>query len=213
MIEVAKYQKLAAEREREHEEWQKQHKGLLEAHQRKVAELQKKFEDQEADDRAHKTRIIEEKELNSKVHGETLNQLEKDADTEIEELKRRYKENLSAEHDDKVRLKGQAGIHRKHHEDLKRQMQKKDEELRMQQEEAGVGRQADPRARPEPQGDSRARQDHRRQGAEDLRFEEAEPGAREVQVRARLQDQGAQGSDRPEERFDLADEEEDSGNG
>merc|ERR1719399_453487 len=136
MIEVAKYQKLAAEREREHEEWQKQHKGLLEAHQRKVAELQKKFEDQEADDRAHKTRIIEEKELNSKVHGETLNQLEKDADTEIEELKRRYKENLSAEHDDKVRLKGQAGIHRKHHEDLKRQMQKKDEELRMQQDEA-----------------------------------------------------------------------------
>merc|ERR1719160_1814930 len=113
-----------------------QHKGLLEAHQRKVAELQKKFEDQEADDRAHKTRIIEEKELNSKVHGETLNQLEKDADTEIEELKRRYKENLSAEHDDKVRLKGQAGIHRKHHEDLKRQMQKKDEELRMQQDEA-----------------------------------------------------------------------------
>merc|ERR1719440_425061 len=136
MIEVAKYQKLAAEREREHEEWQRQHKALLEAHQRKVAELQKKFEDQEADDRAHKTRIIEEKELNSKVHGETLNQLEKDADTEIEELKRQYKENLSAEHDDKVRLKGQAGIHRKHHEDLKRQMQKKDEELRMQQDEA-----------------------------------------------------------------------------
>merc|ERR1719313_1960678 len=97
MIEVAKYQKLAAEREREHE-------ALLEAHQRKVAELQKKFEDQEVDDRAHKTRIIEEKELNSKVHGETLNQLEKDADTE--------------------------------NEDLKRQMQKKDEELRMQQDEA-----------------------------------------------------------------------------
>merc|ERR1719313_3223889 len=136
MIEVAKYQKLAAEREREHEAWQRQHKSLLEGHQRKVAELQKKFEDQEADDRAHKTRIIEEKELNSKVHGETLNQLEKDADTEIEELKRRYKENLNAEHDDKVRLKGQAGIHRKHHEDLKRQMQKKDEELRMQQDEA-----------------------------------------------------------------------------
>merc|ERR1719146_601053 len=136
MIEVAKYQKLAAEREREHEEWQRQHKALLEAHQRKVAELQKKFEDQEADDRAHKTRIIEEKELNSRVHGETLRQLEHDADTEIEELKRQYKERLNAEHDDKVRLKGQAGIHRKHHEDLKRQMQKKDEELRMQQDEA-----------------------------------------------------------------------------
>merc|ERR1719321_1027039 len=74
--------------------------------------------------------------MNSKVHGETLRQLEQDADMEIEELKRRYKEMLSHEHDDKVRLKGQAGIPRKHHEDLKRQMQKKDEELRMQQDEA-----------------------------------------------------------------------------
>merc|ERR1719386_132319 len=55
---------------------------------------------------------------------------------EIEELKRLYKEMLIHEHDDKVRLKGHAGIHRKHHEDLKRQMQKKDEELRMQQDEA-----------------------------------------------------------------------------
>merc|ERR1719386_688289 len=74
--------------------------------------------------------------MNSKVHNETLRQLEQDADSEIEELKKQYKDRLSAEHDDKVRLKGQAGIHRKHHEDLKRQMQKKDEELRMQQDEA-----------------------------------------------------------------------------
>merc|ERR1711861_19225 len=75
MIEVAKYQKLAAEREREHEEWQRQHKSLIEAHQRKVQELTKKFEDQEAEDRAHKARIMEEKEMNSKVHNETLRQL------------------------------------------------------------------------------------------------------------------------------------------
>merc|ERR1719214_101659 len=127
MIEVAKYQKLAVEREREHEEWQRQHKALIEAHQRKVQELTKKFEDQEADDRAHKARIMEEKEMNSKVHNETLRQLEQDADSEIEELKKQYKDRLSAEHDDKVRLKGQAGIHRKHHEDLKRQMRKKQE--------------------------------------------------------------------------------------
>merc|ERR1719453_1256063 len=36
---------------------------------------------------------------------------------------------LAQEKDEKVRLRGQAGIHRKHHEDLKRQMTKKEEEL------------------------------------------------------------------------------------
>merc|ERR1711977_86287 len=59
-----------------------------------------------------------------------------DADREIEELKEVYEEKLMQEKDDKVRLRGQAGIHRKHHEDLKRQMQKKEEELRQHQDEA-----------------------------------------------------------------------------
>merc|ERR1712185_490915 len=61
---------------------------------------------------------------------------EQDADREIEELKEVYEEKLMQEKDDKVRLRGQAGIHRKHHEDLKRQMQKKEEELRQHQDEA-----------------------------------------------------------------------------
>ena len=34
---MAKYQKLAVEREREHEEWQRQHKQFIEAHARKVS--------------------------------------------------------------------------------------------------------------------------------------------------------------------------------
>merc|ERR1711904_157114 len=51
-------------------------------------------------------------------------------------LKEVYEEKLMQEKDDKVRLRGQAGIHRKHHEDLKRQMQKKEEELRQHQDEA-----------------------------------------------------------------------------
>merc|ERR1719169_77911 len=67
--------------------------------------------------------------MNSKVHNETLRQLEQDSDAEIEELKRHFKDKLSTEHDDKVRLKGQAGIHRKHHDDLKRQMQKKQDDV------------------------------------------------------------------------------------
>merc|ERR1719163_1424255 len=40
-----------------------------------------------------------------------------------------YEKQLTQEKDEKVRLRGQAGIHRKHHEDLKRQMTKKEEEL------------------------------------------------------------------------------------
>jgi len=55
---------------------------------------------------------------------------EQDADQEIEELKQNYEKMLAQEKDEKVRLRGQAGIHRKHHEDLKRQMLKKEDELR-----------------------------------------------------------------------------------
>merc|ERR1712159_512602 len=75
-------------------------------------------------------RILEEKEQAFKQHQETLRQLEQDADCEIEELKEMYEEKLAQEKDEKVRLRGQAGIHRKHHEDLKRQMNKKEDELK-----------------------------------------------------------------------------------
>eukprot|EP00971_Amphidinium_carterae_P057544 1137743-Amphidinium_carterae.1 len=40
------------------------------------------------------------------------------------------KAKLAAEKDEKVRLRGQAGIHRKHYDDLKRQMKKKEEDVK-----------------------------------------------------------------------------------
>ncbi|KAF4662030.1 WD repeat domain 65 [Perkinsus olseni] len=49
---------------------------------------------------------------------------------------RLYEQLLSYERDDKVKLRGEAGIHKKHHEDLRKQMHKKEEEIRGQQEEA-----------------------------------------------------------------------------
>merc|ERR1711904_416112 len=52
-----------------------------------------------------------------------------DADREIEELKEMFEMQLAQEKDEKVRLRGQAGIHRKHHEDLKRQMTTKEKDL------------------------------------------------------------------------------------
>merc|ERR1711908_199050 len=45
MIEVGRYQKLAAEREREHQHWDQQHRELIEQHNRQVAESQKRFEE------------------------------------------------------------------------------------------------------------------------------------------------------------------------
>jgi cilia- and flagella-associated protein 57 len=62
--------------------------------------------------------------------------LDQDSKREIDELTKQYEEKLSQESDDKVRLRGQAGIHRKHYEDLKRQMVRKEEEIRSQGEEA-----------------------------------------------------------------------------
>merc|ERR1712238_383667 len=69
-----------------------------------------------------------------KQHQETLAQLEQDADREIEELKEMYEQKLAQEKDEKVRLRWQAGIHRKHHDDLKRQMQKKQDDVRKEEE-------------------------------------------------------------------------------
>ncbi len=101
-----------------------------------LEENQKRFNEQKLEDGQQRQRILAEKDLSQRVHRETLDQLEQDADREIEELKDSYEDRLASERDDKVRLRGQAGIHRKHHDDLKRLMQKKDEEFRFFLEDA-----------------------------------------------------------------------------
>merc|ERR1711962_1681959 len=44
MIEVGRYQKSSAEREKEHAEWERQHTKLLKDHEDQVNELNKHFE-------------------------------------------------------------------------------------------------------------------------------------------------------------------------
>merc|ERR1712118_401004 len=92
--------------------------------------MRQEFEKQQRGKWDERDKIIKEKEQAFKQHHETLAQLEQDADREIDELKEMYEEKLAQEKDEKVRLRGQAGIHRKHHEDLKRQMNKKEDELK-----------------------------------------------------------------------------------
>merc|ERR1712183_812527 len=64
-----------------------------------------------------------------------MHQLEQDTDREILELKLEKEQRLQAERDDKVRLRGQSGIHKRNHEELKRQMQRKDEEHKMYEDQ------------------------------------------------------------------------------
>jgi len=136
MIEVSRYQKLAAEREGVHKDWEDKHHHMVDRHNRQVTDMHREFAEKQSGDN-HKIHLIkEEKSLAEKVHKETMRQLEQDTDREIEELKEEKEQRLKLEKDDKVRLRGQSGIHKRNHEDLKRQMAKKEEELRHFQEEA-----------------------------------------------------------------------------
>ncbi|CAE8610875.1 unnamed protein product [Polarella glacialis] len=136
MIEVGRYQKLAAERESIHRFWESEHQQLMGKHHKQVADMQRDFEENQTSDKNVIDRINEEKSLAEDVHQETMRQLEQDTDREIEELKEDKEARLKAEKDDKVKLRGQSGIHKRNHEELKRQMQRKEEELRQYQEEA-----------------------------------------------------------------------------
>merc|ERR1711988_1453084 len=106
----------------------------MDKHHRTVNEMQRDFEDRQSADKHRIQLIIEEKLLAERVHQETMRQLEQDTDREIEELKDEKEARLKAEKDDKVRLRGQSVIHKRNHEELKRQMMKREEELRMYQE-------------------------------------------------------------------------------
>lgn len=120
IVEVSKYQKISTERDAKHKAWEAEYTELLEKQAKELEDAQRRFTEQKHLDGLQRQRILGEKDLSQRVHRETLYQLEQDADREIEELKEQYEERLANELDDKVRLRGQAGIHRKHHEDLKR---------------------------------------------------------------------------------------------
>eukprot|EP00747_Dinoflagellata_sp_TGD_P106608 gnl/TRDRNA2_/TRDRNA2_169896_c2_seq1.p1 gnl/TRDRNA2_/TRDRNA2_169896_c2~~gnl/TRDRNA2_/TRDRNA2_169896_c2_seq1.p1 ORF type:complete len:1270 (+),score=343.39 gnl/TRDRNA2_/TRDRNA2_169896_c2_seq1:135-3944(+) len=136
MIEVGRYQKLVAEREAVTKYWEGEHRKFFERHNVQVAELEREFKDRQKADQYRISQIMDEKKLAEKVHAETMWQLEQDTDREIEELKEEKEARLKAEKDDKVKLRGQSGIHKRNHEELKRLMLKEDEQLRNQKEEA-----------------------------------------------------------------------------
>ncbi len=112
MVEVGRYQKLVAERDAKHREWQAEHANLMKQHQSEREQALNAEDLSRNADTKQKERIEDEKLLAERVHKETLHQLEQDTDREIAELRSQFDEKLKNEKDDKVRLRGQAGIHR-----------------------------------------------------------------------------------------------------
>jgi len=136
IVEDQRYKKLEKDLEREKQEWETQHAALLTEHAAVIEQMKQDADKIQRTNRETMDRIIKEKEMAFKHHQETLAQLEQDADREIEELKEMYEQKLAQEKDDKVRLRGQAGIHQKHHHDLNTEMMKKEEEVRKKAEES-----------------------------------------------------------------------------
>mmetsp|Transcript_127451 Transcript_127451/g.360642 ORF Transcript_127451/g.360642 Transcript_127451/m.360642 type:complete len:1250 (-) Transcript_127451:139-3888(-) len=134
LVEVQRYQKLAQDLEREKQEWESHHSSLVQEHGGVVGQMRQDFERLQKANREEQDRIIKEKDQAFKQHQETLAQLEQDADREMEELREYYEQKLAQEKDEKVRLRGQAGIHHKHHDDLKRSMQKQQDDVRKEEE-------------------------------------------------------------------------------
>merc|ERR1719172_185243 len=99
MIEVGRYQKLAAERETVHQKWDSNHREMMDKHNRTVADMKRDFDERQAADKHRIQLIIEEKLLAERVHTETMRQLEQDTDREIEELKDEKEARLKAEQD------------------------------------------------------------------------------------------------------------------
>merc|ERR1712151_1377518 len=134
LVEVQRYQKLAQDLEREKQEWDGHHGSLVQDHGTVVDQMRQDFEKHQRSNREEQGRIIKEKDQAFKQHQETLAQLEQDADREMEELREYFEQKLAQEKDEKVRLRGQAGIHHKHHDDLKRSMQKQQDDVRKEEE-------------------------------------------------------------------------------
>eukprot|EP00391_Amoebophrya_sp_Ameob2_P005860 CAMPEP_0178992180 /NCGR_PEP_ID=MMETSP0795-20121207/5960_1 /TAXON_ID=88552 /ORGANISM="Amoebophrya sp., Strain Ameob2" /LENGTH=1181 /DNA_ID=CAMNT_0020684011 /DNA_START=596 /DNA_END=4141 /DNA_ORIENTATION=+ len=135
-VEANRFEKLTAQRVKEQLIWETTCRELTDTHHKRMETDAKSLELMLVDDSVTQQKILEEKVEDEKGHRERLAQLETDADGEIDNLKDFYEYRLAQEKDDKVRLRGQAGIHRKHHEDLKRQMLKKEAELKTHMEEA-----------------------------------------------------------------------------
>eukprot|EP01040_Poterioochromonas_malhamensis_P000852 gene852-905_t len=127
---VDKYQKLLRERDAQIERLDDQRQQLVKTHERYVDELTTDFDDKLHDDHQLRVNLEEEKNDLQRELTETQNQLEDDIDIEIENMKKRYEDKLSASREMTLKYKGENGIMKKKAILLTRDIEDQKEEMK-----------------------------------------------------------------------------------
>jgi len=86
-VEMQSFKKLESDLEREKQEWKQEYDRLQKEHQAVILKMRDDAEKKQQLNRDGQERILFEKEQTFKQHAKTLQQLDEDADREIEELK------------------------------------------------------------------------------------------------------------------------------
>ncbi|KAF4674972.1 WD repeat domain 65 [Perkinsus chesapeaki] len=126
-LENQRLDELNSSSQKESMEWAIMRETIETKHKNITEAMERVFEEERRKNREARAVVLEAKDKDFAEHHQKLKAIEREADDEIETVKRRYEALLGNEKDEKVRLRGQAGIHKKHHEDLKRQMGYKEE--------------------------------------------------------------------------------------
>jgi chromosome segregation ATPase len=104
------------------------------SHERYVEELTRDFEQRSSEERQSRVRLEEEKQETHKELAETQAQLEDDVDTEIENMRRTFEDNLMAFRETTLKYKGENGIMKKKYAVMQKELEEQKEEMRALQE-------------------------------------------------------------------------------
>ena len=104
---------------------------LVGTHQKYVAELTEDFEQKLDEDKSLRIQYEEEKSDLQKEFDEVKQQLEDDIDTEIQNLRTKYDQQLAAEREATLRFKGENGIMKKKFTVLQKEIEDQKEEIKL----------------------------------------------------------------------------------
>ena len=134
MMLVDGYQDLIRLRDAQIERLEDQRRQLVVSHGRYVEEVTRDFEQRLEDDRDARTRQENLKADISRELAETGAQLEDDVDTEVENMRRMYKDKLTICRETTLKYKGENGIMKKKGVAMQRDLEDQKEEMRALQE-------------------------------------------------------------------------------
>jgi WD40 repeat protein/chromosome segregation ATPase len=134
MALVDAYQQLLRDRDAQIERLEEQRKQLVLAHEKYVDELTRDFEQKLEEEHVAKQQL---EDVRTNVYmslEEEMRQTEEDIDTEIENLRHRYEERLTAQRELHLRSKGEHSIIKKNFEIASKEIEEKKDEIRQLRE-------------------------------------------------------------------------------